>query len=501
MAVEEKTNLKNMKQLKILIMLCYAVIVAAAVLTVSVLAVHKTDQVLEKKVSTLTTALNVQMELNLNNYLRRMETIGTLAFAEEQTYKYDATDPANDEYEATLTETAIRDKLYSLCIMENFVDYGVVYRNNHCVGKISNGTVDLFGERMFQDLEAMITRPRTNDGWAAGYQDNFNRIYYVKQIHENALLVISFYTAELKSVFDNPEIMKDMSIRLTDGNYNILYSSESDELGLPLSEDLVSRVADRSSVTVLDKKYLVTVNTGNDNWFVICSVPTKIILKEKNVIQLFIYMIAAVAAILAAIIGAVLSVKLTKPIEQFVSKLDTKAHIDQLTGILNKRSFEEYTDNRLNASLSIEHHALIILDLDNFKNVNDTLGHAAGDQVLANVGSILRATFSTEDYLGRIGGDEFCVFLNLYPDDSTDYQDFVISKCEALCNAFHNNYAGEDNSFKISASIGVSLFPACGKDFETLYHSADKALYQSKKSGKDTYTIFSEMTEKGEEKS
>ncbi len=487
----QQPSLKNINRLKYMLVIGFAAIVIVAILSISTLAFRTTDKAMKNKVSSLVSSLNVQLQLNMDSYLSRMETIGTLAFAVEDTYKYDATDPDNDEFEALNTEKAIQDKLLSLCIMENFVDYGIVYRNNHTVGKISNGTKNLFGETIFEDLEAMIVRPRTQDGWAAGYHDDFKRIYYVKRIHDNAVMVISFYTAELEKVFDNPETMHDMTIRLTDQNYNILYSSdEEDEPGEQLPEPLTRRITGHSSATVLDDEYLVTVNTCSDDWYVVCSVPTSIILEESTQIRKLIYAAAGIAAILAALMGMFLSLRLTKPVERFVSSLDTKAHTDQLTGILNKLSFEEYTAHLLEHEIHTVPHALILLDIDDFKSVNDTLGHAYGDKVLAQVGSLLRATFSTEDYLGRIGGDEFAVLLISQPAEGQSYEDYVHEKCRALCQSFHHNYTGDKGDYKISASIGCALFPNHGDTFQTLYKSADQALYKSKKGGKDTYSIY-----------
>lgn len=491
----EKPSLKKIRRIKYIMIFGYAVIVVAAIVFISILAVRKTDQVLKNKVSTLASSLNVQMKLNMDSYLARMETIGTLAFAASETYTYDATDTGNDSYEAINTEKIISDKLYSLCIMENFVDYGIVYRNNHTVGKISNGTASLFGESMFDEFEGMISRNRTKDGWAAGYQDNFKRIYYVKRIHDNALLIISFYTAELEAVFDNPETMSDMEIRLTNQNYDILYSSEPNEVGQPLPAEIAERVQDQNAATVMDNSYLVSVNACGDDWYVICSIPTQIILNEKNEMQFYIYMIAFFAACLAALIAGIFSIRITQPVEDIVANLDTKAHIDQLTGILNKRSFEEYTENHLTSASEKDRHALILLDVDNFKGVNDTLGHAYGDEVLAKIGRILREVFQSEDFLGRIGGDEFCVLVNAVPEDGQSYEDYVSTRCESLCEAFRNNYTGDDGTYKISASIGAAIFHKHGSDFQALYHAADKALYASKERGKDTYTMAQEVTE------
>ncbi len=492
MIYQEKStsSTTNIKRLKMSMIIGYTLIVIAAIIFVSIIAVKKTDSVLKDKVNSMVSSLNVQMKLNMDSYLSRMETIGTLAFASEEAYTYDATDENNDEYEALNTEKIISDKLYSLCIMENFVDYGIVYRNNHTVGKISNGTINLFGENLFSDLNSMITRKRTSDGWSAGYNDDFRRIYYVKKIHENAVLVISFYITELENVFDNPETLSDMSIRLINRDFNIIYSSVNDEVGKTLPSDIMKRISGHTSATFMDNKYLITINSCEEEWFVICSIPTKIILKEKNEMQYYIYMAAFVAALLSILLSIQLSVKLTEPVRNVVSQLDTKAHIDQLTGILNKISFQEFTDNRLKNSLSIEPHALILIDLDNFKGINDTLGHAYGDKVLAKVGAIMRASFSSEDFLGRIGGDEFCILINTLPENNTSYEDFVSSKCEKLCTAFRNNYTGKDGKYKVSASIGVSLFSQHGTTFDELYAASDKALYKSKQKGKDRYTFF-----------
>lgn len=472
----------------------YALIVVASIAFVSLYAVRKTDTALKDKVISLASSLNMQMKLNMDSYLSRMETIGTLAFGIEESYTYDASDENNDEYEAINTEKIISDKLYSLCIMENFVDYGIVYRNNRTVGKISNGTSSLFGDGLFDGLEKMIYRQRTSDGWAAGYNDDFRRIYYVKRVHDNALLVISFYAAELETVFDNPETINGMDIRLTDHDYNILYSSVSGELGQPLQEDIMQRIAGQESATAVDNDYLVSVNSCGD-WYVISSIPTKIVLKEKNEMRYAIYAAALLAALLAVLIGTELSFRLTKPVKSTFDSLDTKAHIDQLTGILNKRTFEETAAYRISIALSFEDHALILLDIDNFKGVNDTLGHAAGDKVLARTGSILRGVFSNEDYIGRIGGDEFCVLVNSSPEKGRSYTDYIKERCQELCDTFASNYAGDAGDYKISASIGVSMFGEHGAAFEELYKAADKALYSSKHKGKDTYTIYNKELE------
>ncbi|MDE5946738.1 MAG: GGDEF domain-containing protein [Oscillospiraceae bacterium] len=490
LTIKNSDSKKRFQKIRGYMIAGYALIIIIASVCISGFAIKKTDEVLKSKVSSMTSMLNIQMKLNINSYLKKMETTGTLIFSSEEVYTYDATNPDNDQYEALNTEKIISDKLFNLCIMENFVDFGIVYSNNHTVGKISNGTVKLFNDKLYYDLSSMINRKRTHDGWATGYKNNYKRIYYVKRVNENAILVTSFYTTELESVFEHPDGMNDITVRLAENNHVIIYSSEDNETGSPIPYALEERIDNQNSVTLIDDEYLITINGCGDNWYVICSVPTKIILDEKNEIQVYILAVSIIASILAIIAGSLVSIKITNPVNQIVTNLDTKAHIDLLTGVLNKRSFEEAVENTLNSINNSRHNALILLDVDNFKGVNDTLGHSYGDKVLADIGNILNTVFTTDDYTGRLGGDEFCVLLNIPLPQQKNYMNLIKEKCDALSNAFHNNYTGDDNKYKISASIGVAVFPNHGRNFPELYKCADKALYESKHKGKDMYTIF-----------
>lgn len=485
-------NDKHIKKLKLSMIFGYTFIIVLITLIISTMTIRKTDTVLKSKVSTMTSALNVQMKMNINSYLSKMETTGTLVFASEEVYTYDATDENIDKYDMLNTEKIISDTLFNLCIMENFVDFGIVYSNNHIVGKVSNGTIELFGDNLYKDLSYAINRQRTHDGWATGYNNNFKRIYYIKRINDNAILVTSFYTTELEDVFEHPGGIGDITIRLVENNNVIIYSSEEDETGTILPDVINSRINNDLSGTIMDDEYLITVNTCGDNWKVICSVPTEIILKEKNEVQLYIIIVGLIAVLIAFSLTVILSFRISNPVNNMVNVLDKKAHIDLLTGILNKRSFEEYTENTIKSAYETDKYALILLDVDNFKGVNDTLGHEYGDKVLANIGNILRSVFRKEDFLGRLGGDEFGVFLNLTSVSEEEYINFAEKKCEQLCSAFHNNYTGDDGKYKISASIGIAFYDVKAKTFSELYKCADKALYNSKHKGKDTYTIYSE---------
>lgn len=496
----KETHAERIKKLRSAMTIGYNALIIVVFIILCAFIIGRTSSVMENKVEDLTSALNVQLKLNIQNYLSKMETTGTLIFATPEVYEYDALNPTVDEYEALNIEDKIGDKLMELCNMENYVDFGIVYRNNHTTGKISNGTINLFGDKLYSELESIITRERTNDGWAAGCFDDYKRIYYVKQVNENTLFVASFYTYELANVFVLPEDMEDMTVRLVSQENDIIYSSDENEIGTKLPQKIVERVDDYSYAAVMDDEYLVTINNCGDSWRVISTIPKSIILNEMNDIQLSTTLIACAVAVLAIVFSCILSSKLTNPVNTMVTDLDTKARLDRLTGINNKRAFEEEVEQIISDGRYIKRKGvLLIIDVDNFKGVNDNLGHSYGDLVLANIGNILRNTFRSTDCLGRIGGDEFAVYISIDKSEEKECMNIITSKCEALCEAFRNNYTGDDNNYKISASIGASITPDHGSEFETLYKCADKALYCSKEKGKDTYTIYdNSLQEAGE---
>ncbi len=165
--------------------------------------------------------------------------------------------------------------------------------------------------------------------------------------------------------------------------------------------------------------------------------------------------------------------------------LENQVKLDLLTNCYNKITTETEIKTILQESEK-QQHAFFIIDIDNFKAVNDNLGHHFGDLVLNEVATNVKNCFRSHDIVGRIGGDEFIVFVRDLADTN-----IIMSKAENLVNAFKNSYSGEKGDYKISGSVGIARYPLDGNSYEALYKAADKALYQSKKQGKDCYTFYS----------
>ena len=174
-------------------------------------------------------------------------------------------------------------------------------------------------------------------------------------------------------------------------------------------------------------------------------------------------------------------------------QIEFLAHYDHLTRLANRRLLEQRVDYLIAlAARNKKQLALLFIDLDRFKVVNDSLGHAAGDLVLETMAQRLRATAREVDCLARLGGDEFvCVLHDVGepPDVQAAARRLIAVLDEPIPVAGH--------LLTVTASIGISLYPSDGVDYETLLKNADAAMYSAKKAGRDRFMFFAASMNSG----
>lgn len=164
------------------------------------------------------------------------------------------------------------------------------------------------------------------------------------------------------------------------------------------------------------------------------------------------------------------------------------AHYDVITGLPNRNLLRDRLEQALaHARRRGEQVAVMFLDLDRFKNINDTLGHAVGDALLAGVARRLASTLRTTDTLSRIGGDEFVVVL---PEVNSEIQVSVVA--EKMITALSQPMEVRSHVMHVSTSIGICLFPQDGDTIDLLLRNADTAMYQAKAGGRNTFRFFTE---------
>lgn len=194
--------------------------------------------------------------------------------------------------------------------------------------------------------------------------------------------------------------------------------------------------------------------------------------------------------------------KMLDSIQDYYEKLQELSDRDYLTGLYNRRKFEEFLTYEVKRSVRHRHKfTILMIDLDNFKYINDTYGHASGDLVLKEVTQVFSSNLRNADILARIGGDEFAVIL---PETPYESGHAVVEKLRASLEATPISLMFDQVS--LTASFGIAEYPEQGENIETLLTGSDLAMYKAKRAGKNTIAradqsdqeIASEIQKKGE---
>ncbi|MCD7875119.1 MAG: sensor domain-containing diguanylate cyclase [Acidaminococcaceae bacterium] len=242
-------------------------------------------------------------------------------------------------------------------------------------------------------------------------------------------------------------------IKLGSDNKEPLTAAEAAENAAAIRHFMQKAIENKHSDST---ELLLVYANGEQHWF---RVRAKCIIKDETVVRL---------------VGKLENIDEEM---QEKEKLQDISRTDQLTGVYNKAGFKTVVEPLLRDG---GFGSFIFTDLDNFKTVNDTLGHQAGDKVLQEMAAKLRQFFRSEDIIGRFGGDEFYIYVPGLSPEAT------VQRAEALCRILHTTY----DDVTVSASVGICYFPEHGQDFGELVHLADMATYVVKNNGKGGYHVY-----------
>jgi PAS domain S-box/diguanylate cyclase (GGDEF) domain len=186
---------------------------------------------------------------------------------------------------------------------------------------------------------------------------------------------------------------------------------------------------------------------------------------------------------LARVIGKIVNIHEKK---KELQQLKEMAVTDSATGVYNKKTTEDMIRTFLYGEGKYGKHAMFMIDIDDFKGVNDDHGHRVGDTVITVLGAELNRIFRATDIKGRIGGDEFMVLMK-----DIEGMELIVSKASAICGIFENGEF-ESKKISVSASIGIAIYNKDGSTYEALYEAADRALYDCKNYQKGTFSFCKE---------
>ncbi len=188
---------------------------------------------------------------------------------------------------------------------------------------------------------------------------------------------------------------------------------------------------------------------------------------------------------------------MVESLRMYVNKLAYRADHDELTELPNRRLFLDRLDQAIkHAERSGRHVAVLFIDLDHFKEINDSLGHLIGDQVLIHVARVIKTNMRDIDTLARLGGDEFSLII-----DSLDGIESISAIAEKLVTLLQHPICIDKRELYVTSSIGINIYPNDGELSENLLRNADSAMYKAKNEGRNSYQFYTEdMTEKAFER-
>ncbi len=191
---------------------------------------------------------------------------------------------------------------------------------------------------------------------------------------------------------------------------------------------------------------------------------------------------------LARVIGKIVNIDEKKKELQHLQEM---AVTDSATGVYNKQTTEDMIRTYLSGEGKFGKHAMLIIDIDDFKAINDDYGHRVGDAAISALGTELNHIFRATDIKGRIGGDEFMILIK-----DIGEMDMIINKVETICQKFRNFEPDGDKRIGFSSSIGIAIYDLDGSTYDELYEAADRALYNCKNTQKGTYAFCKETDSK-----
>lgn len=260
---------------------------------------------------------------------------------------------------------------------------------------------------------------------------------------------------------------------------------------LALKNDIQTRRTDSTTCSLNDKELYVCYAPvkGLDSYAVVIYDKSYAYYNYENIYKNLyqIMKLIALGFLVFCIVIVINDMVVNLIVKNRSKELEEKAELDGLTTLYNKMATEKYIRNYLESEGKDQNNLLFIIDVDHFKEINDTKGHTHGDEVLSMIGREIGSEFRVTDIIGRVGGDEFVVFLKNIPD-----REVAQSEAQRLIDFFHSLHPGEYVKSHVTASIGGAMYPEDGDDYESLYRAADSAVYKAKQRGRDQFAFYVE---------
>jgi len=345
------------------------------------------------------------------------------------------------------------------------------YQNGKVIGAFTlySTTLNVFdtlSQKLIQEMTTELSFAMDNFDRKAKQQEAQNRLIKTEKLLEDMSAMAHVGAWEFDVKTGEGEWTAEVS-RIHDMDPNDLTSLE---IGLSVYHgEWLQKIKNAIDLAVMDHtpydlELQMRTLKGNDKWIRTIGTPA---IENGEVIR---------------IRGSMQDITAQKTAQDQVEWL---AHFDALTGLPNRLLLNDRAQHAISiADRKNTSVAVMLLDLDHFKNINDTLGHSVGDTLLVEIASRMKLITRYGDTLSRQGGDEFVILL---PDADVDG---AIHFAEKVTHIISQVYQIEDHDLTVTPSIGIAMYPMDGKDFQTLFQAADVAMYRAKNDGRNCYRFY-----------
>lgn len=474
------------KKTQLRTIILFSTLILVITLYIIILLTGRSNIFMRENAASLVSASNRQMELNIDSYLNKVDKASALLFSDNTNYTYDPTDKDADPYTQLQISNQINDNITDLSLLDNYADFAIIYSDDEVIGSLSKVTKNMYANGGMYDAFLEILEQNDKRGtWYFGLNGDIEHIYYFERFNDRSIILISFYSRELKSVFQIPEQLDGMEVSLVNNDNRILYSNDNEKIGSNLPASTVSYLGDLRNGSVMSDKALITTDECSNGWRVVCTVPLSLIVQDNTRFMLSTILVIVTVVAFILILGIIETSRINVSANQYVDSLQKEAQHDRMTGLYNNEEFHRIAASLLKQMPAGRTMSFSIFDLDNFKSVNDQHGHLEGDRVLRLFSILLSDTFGSEFTLARLGGDEFGVFGCMDIADEGSARGELRKYIDALRHRFDESLGREFSADSLSFCSGTSIVQTDDRDFEKVFSRADALLYAGKKSGKD----------------
>ena len=322
--------------LRLKLVIAFIVVSLISICMVTVLSINKASSMLTDKAGVLMTAINDQFSLSIDNYFKDFEDKAAMIFSSEEACSFNPKTNELNEYDTLNLKARIQSELAGIGVMISYNDFCIVYSDNSSVGTLSTTTAQSLGvDKLYEMLVSFKTRENTADGWKIGYEGDFNKIYYVKQINSDAVLMISIYSTELNSILQYSEELEGMEVSLvSDGN--IVFSTDKKQVGNDLDEETKKKIDGHEHFTFVNTDDVVSASICLDDWQIVSHIPKSTILAELNQLVFFNIVIAVICILISTLLGLFIAMNVVNPIRKVLESMKRAADGD-FTALVEKQ--------------------------------------------------------------------------------------------------------------------------------------------------------------------